>query len=870
MKNIRIKNLAIEIMMPIDHLLKQLSYIGIYKSESDYITMQQKNILLKNIKNKPQRIIEKFTLQRKKRSTLNMASISGKSKEVQIEIRKNRTYLKEKFLPIFSKTDTIVTSDLNETKKNNNKIIHLSDLVTNKSNNLNSQPVQKRIKNIRKEKLKLIGNLVESSVKEKKISPDCFKNEIPEFTKNNNQLKNNFTDYCVLDVQKEDLLNSPALLNVGSKYEKNILEESRKRKSKRSNMQKLLGERKNFQNSRELKNNLDSIEFTFNNIGKKGKKIKKINISSNLLPKITKVEKIVTKTIVIGPKITISELANRMGIKSSQIIKILMNLGTMVTINQIIDQDTAQIVAEEMGYKVILRHENNLEKRLISPPTDNSMILESRFPVVTIMGHVDHGKTSLLDYIRSTKITSREVGGITQHIGAYHVKIGTKGSITFLDTPGHAAFTAMRARGVQLTDIVVLVIAADDGVMPQTIEAIQHAQLARVPVVVAINKIDKLYSDVEQIKNKLSNYNLIPEEWGGNTQYIGISAKTGKGIDELLDAILLQAEMLELTAIHTGIAKGVVIESYLDKGRGPIASVLVREGTIKKGDFLLCGLEYGRIKAMRDELGYDLFHAGPSRPVEILGLSGVPETGDIVTVVKNEKKAREVALLRKVKYREQKLASKKPSSIQTMLEDKKKDRILELNIIVKADVQGSVEAIVDTLNQLSSDKFQVNIVSSGVGSITDSDIVLATAVQAMIIGFNVRAESSARKIIPTSNIDIRYYSVIYKLIDEVQQVINCKIIPPSKPNIIGVAEVRNIFPLSKFGIIAGCIVIEGIVKRKKSIRILRDQIVIYEGVLESLRHFKDKVDEVKHGVECGIGVKNYNNIRTGDLIEILD
>ncbi|MEI4259913.1 MAG: translation initiation factor IF-2 [Candidatus Dasytiphilus stammeri] len=856
MTNISIKALAREIMMPVDRLIKQLAHIGICKSESDQITMQEKHILINNLKNKPPRIIEKLILKRKKRSTLNISSMGGKSKAVQIEIRKNRTYLKEESVEFMITPEKIIPSDIISDPKKHTKNMAPSSLLRDRDQNLNSEDILKITKTLRREEGKASLKLEVSTKKEKEESDKKSKGEQSENWKNNNDYWHN--DSTEND---EEYLNTPLSVDILSKYEKNRKLESSNRKWK-SESPKWSGAIKKSKNI-ELKKQLETAKCDEHNHDN--------SIKINLVPNDNKSGTKFNKNIVIGKSIMVSELSNRMSVKSSQVIKLLMSMGTMATINQILDQETAQIVAEEMGYKVILHNENYLEEVLISKRDHKNLILKPRSPVVTIMGHVDHGKTSLLDYIRSTKMASSEVGGITQHIGAYHVQI-RKGTITFLDTPGHAAFTAMRARGVQLTDIVVLVIAADDGIMPQTIEAIQHAQAAQVPILVAINKIDKSSSDIEQIKNQLSHYNLMPEEWGGETQYVGISAKTGTGIDELLDAILLQAEMLELMALHTGLAKGLVIESYLDKGRGPVASVLVREGTLKKGDFLLCGLEYGRVRAMRDEFGSDLFQAGPSRPVEILGLSGVPVTGDILTVVRDERKAREVALFRKMKYREQKLSSQKKLSIKNMLEVIKNNdqQISEINIVIRADVQGSLEAIVDTLKPLSSKELKVNIVGSGVGSITESDIVLASASQALIIGFNVRADSAARKIIPTSNIEIRYYSVIYQLIDEVKKAINSRILPEYKPNIIGLAEVRNVFKSPKFGAIAGCMVIEGAVKRNKSIRILRDHIVIYEGSLDSLRHFKEDVDEVNNGLECGIGVKNYNDVRIGDLIEVFE
>ena len=576
----------------------------------------------------------------------------------------------------------------------------------------------------------------------------------------------------------------------------------------------------------------------------------------------------VVRDVQIGETITVGDLAAQMSVKAAEVIKFMFKLGTPATINQVLDQETAQLVAEELGHKVTLVSDNALEDSLAE-----SLKFEgesfSRAPVVTVMGHVDHGKTSLLDYIRRAKVAAGEAGGITQHIGAYHVETDN-GMITFLDTPGHAAFTSMRARGAQATDIVVLVVAADDGVMPQTIEAIQHAKAAGVPVVVAVNKIDKPEADPDRVKNELSQYGIMPEEWGGESQFVHVSAKAGTGIDELLDAILLQAEVLELKAVRKGMASGAVIESFLDKGRGPVATVLVREGTLHKGDIVLCGFEYGRVRAMRNELGQEVLEAGPSIPVEILGLSGVPAAGDEVTVVRDEKKAREVALYRQGKFREVKLARQQKSKLENMFANMTDGEVHEVNIVLKADVQGSVEAISDSLLKLSTDEVKVKIIGSGVGGITETDATLAAASNAILVGFNVRADASARKVIESESLDLRYYSVIYHLIDEVKAAMSGMLSPELKQQIIGLAEVRDVFKSPKFGAIAGCMVTEGTIKRHNPIRVLRDNVVIYEGELESLRRFKDDVNEVRNGMECGIGVKNYNDVRVGDMIEVFE
>ncbi len=582
----------------------------------------------------------------------------------------------------------------------------------------------------------------------------------------------------------------------------------------------------------------------------------------------TKPVAVVKTDVSIGETVSVSELASKMSIKATEIIKQMMKMGSMVTINQVLDQETAQMVAEEMGHKVVLTRENELEHQVLAD-RNGDVLAESRAPVVTIMGHVDHGKTSLLDHIRRAKVASGEAGGITQHIGAYHVET-ENGMITFLDTPGHAAFTAMRARGAKATDIVILVVAADDGVMPQTIEAIQHAKAGGVPLIVAVNKMDKPEADPERVKSELSQHGVMSEDWGGNNMFVHVSAKSGLGIDELLEGILLEAEVLELKAIKEGMAAGVVVESKLDKGRGPVATVLVQEGTLKQGDIVLCGLEYGKVRAMRDENGRAITEAGPSIPVEILGLSGVPSAGDEATVVRDERKAREVALYRQGKFRDIKLARQQKSKLENMFANMTEGEVQELNIVLKADVQGSLEAICDSLNGLSTDEVKVNIIARGVGGLTETDATLAAASNAIMVGFNVRADAQARKVIDSESVDLRYYSIIYQLIDEVRDAMSGLLAPEFRQEIIGLAEVRDVFKSPKIGAIAGCMVTEGTIKRSAPIRVLRDNVVIYEGELESLRRFKDDVSDVRNGMECGIGVKNYNDVRVGDQIEVFE
>ena len=576
----------------------------------------------------------------------------------------------------------------------------------------------------------------------------------------------------------------------------------------------------------------------------------------------------IVREVGIPENISVSELGQRMSVKGSEVVKILMGLGTMTTINQIIDQETAAIVVEEMGHKPKLQNENALEEKIILANQEGGEETP-RAPVVTIMGHVDHGKTSLLDYIRRTKVAAGEAGGITQHIGAYRVQTDN-GDITFLDTPGHEAFTAMRARGSKATDIVIIVVAAEDGVMPQTEEAITHAKAAKAPIIIAVNKIDKENADPERVKQELANHEVIPEEWGGDTIFVHVSALTGEGIDTLLDSILLQSEMLELKAIATGPASGVVIESRLDIGRGPIATILVQSGTLKKGDIIISGQEFGRIRGLVSDSGKNIVSAGPSIPLEVLGLSGTPNAGDEVIVVPDEKKAREITLLRQGKYRESKIAAQQAMKLENVMLQMEEGKIVPLNILIKADVQGSSEALVDAVLRLSNDEVKVSIISSGVGGITESDINLAMASTGIVIGFNVRADASARKLADAEGIDIRYYSIIYDVIDDVKSALSGLLTPDIREEIIGVAEVREIFRSPKFGDIAGCMVTTGFIKRNNPIRVLRDNIVIYEGELESLRRFKDDVNEVKSGMDCGIGVKNYNDVKEGDQIEVFE
>ena len=575
--------------------------------------------------------------------------------------------------------------------------------------------------------------------------------------------------------------------------------------------------------------------------------------------------------VAIPDELSVGDLAARMSIKAGLVIKELMKLGVMANINQVIDQETAFLVVEELGHTPVAAQDDTVEDELAKQfeVIKSESNEEPRAPIVTVMGHVDHGKTSLLDYIRESRVASGEAGGITQHIGAYHVDT-PKGMVTFLDTPGHAAFTAMRARGAQSTDVVILVVAADDGVMPQTEEAIQHARAAGVPIVIAINKMDKEGADPERVTTELAAKDVIPEDWGGDTQFIKVSAQTGDGIDALLEAVLLQSELLELTAPVAVPARGVIVESRVDKGRGVVATALVQQGTLRKGDFMLAGETVGKIRAMTDEGKQPIGEAGPSIPVEILGLDEAPNAGDEFFVVADERKAKEIAELRITKARHERMSRQQAAKLENMFTDMSTEQVSKLNLIVKTDVRGSLEAINSALNDFATDEVAVDIVASGVGGITESDINLALTTGAIVLGFNVRAGGSARALAEKEEIEVRYYSVIYNLLDEVKQALSGMLAPETKEEIVGIAEVRDVFRSPKFGAIAGCMVIEGTVFRNKPIRVLRDDVVIYQGELESLRRFKDEAADVRNGMECGIGVKDYNDVKAGDLIEVYE
>ena len=887
MTDVTIKALASEIQTSVDRLIQQFADAGIRKSADDSVTSQEKQTLLTHLNREHGSAPDKLTLQRKTRSTLNIPGTGGKSKSVQIEVRKKRTFVKRdpqeaerlaaeeqaqreaeeqarREAEEAAKREAQLKAEREAAEQAKREVADKAKREAAEKDKVSNQHTDEMTKTAQAEKIRRENEAAELKRKSEEEARRKLEEEARRVAEEARRMaEENEKNWSETSDSPEDSSDYHVTTSQHARQAED--DNDREVEGGRGRSRSSKAARPAKKGNKHAESKADREEARAAVRGGKGGKHRK---GSALQQGFQKPAQAVNRDVVIGETITVGELANKMAVKGSQVIKAMMKLGAMATINQVIDQETAQLVAEEMGHKVILRRENELEEAVMSD-RDTGAAAEPRAPVVTIMGHVDHGKTSLLDYIRSTKVASGEAGGITQHIGAYHVETDN-GMITFLDTPGHAAFTSMRARGAQATDIVVLVVAADDGVMPQTIEAIQHAKAAQVPVVVAVNKIDKPEADPDRVKNELSQYGILPEEWGGESQFVHVSANAGTGIDDLLDAILLQAEVLELKAVRNGMASGAVIESFLDKGRGPVATVLVREGTLHKGDIVLCGFEYGRVRAMRDELGREVLEAGPSIPVEILGLSGVPAAGDEVTVVRDEKKAREVALYRQGKFREVKLARQQKSKLENMFANMTEGEVHEVNIVLKADVQGSVEAISDSLLKLSTDEVKVKIIGSGVGGITETDATLAAASNAILVGFNVRADASARKVIEAESLDLRYYSVIYNLIDEVKAAMSGMLSPELKQQIIGLAEVRDVFKSPKFGAIAGCMVTEGTIKRHNPIRVLRDNVVIYEGELESLRRFKDDVNEVRNGMECGIGVKNYNDVRVGDMIEVFE
>lgn len=882
MADTTVEKLAGEIGKTADRLVEQLSDAGIKKNKSDTVSESEKQQLLDFLKKQHggDATPTKMTLQRKSVSTLSVGS-GRDTKDVKVEVRKKRTFVKrdpaaeaaataEQEIKAAAETEAKAKSDA-DAKSAADVLVQEKLKVAEEAKQKAQAAAAEKAKPValtaeEKAAKAEADKLQAAQDKVSKSKADEEANAAAEAARK--LAEENSTRWAEEEKQRKEaektgdhhITTSTEARAAEDTADANAEKRDRRPRKAPTPVPATTGKGKR-RGGRDNRNSRNSRG------GRNARNTRSVAPES-MDHAFTKPVALVKADVSIGETVSVSELAQKMAVKATEIIKTMMKMGSMVTINQVLDQETAQLVAEEMGHKVTLTRENELEHQVLAD-RDGNIEAETRAPVVTIMGHVDHGKTSLLDYIRKAKVASGEAGGITQHIGAYHVETAN-GMITFLDTPGHAAFTSMRARGAKATDIVILVVAADDGVMPQTIEAIQHAKAGKVPLIVAVNKMDKPDADAERVKSELSQHGIMSEDWGGNNMFFSVSAKTGQGIDELLEGILLEAEVLELKAIKEGMAAGVVIESKLDKGRGPVATVLVQEGTLKQGDIVLCGLEYGKIRAMRDENGQPIKEAGPSFPVEILGLSGVPAAGDEATVVRDERKAREVALYRQGKFRDVKLARQQKAKLENMFANMTEGVVEELNIVLKADVQGSLEAIADSLNKLSTDEVKVNIIARGVGGLTETDATLASASNAIMIGFNIRADAQARKVIDSESVDLRYYSVIYNLIDEVRDAMSGLLAPEFKQVIIGLAEVRDVFKSPKIGAIAGCMVTEGTIKKSAPIRVLRENIVIYEGELESLRRFKDDVADVRNGMECGIGVKNYNDVRVGDQIEVFE
>ena len=819
MTQVTVKELAKVVDTPVERLLQQMREAGLsHSSAEQVVTDSEKQALLAHLKSSHGDKVEeprKITLQRKTTSTLKVAG----SKTISVEVRKKKTFVKRS----------------------------PEELEAEKQRELEAQRAAAEAERLKAEEE------AKRKAEEEAKRQAAAATEAPAPAAAPAPASEPAVAAPVVEVERKK--------EEARRPEKARSDEDERRDRKHAQHRPTLKEKAPA--PRVAPRSVDEESDGFRRGGRGKAKMKKRNQHGFQAPAGP-----VVREVSIGETITVGELAQQMSVKAAEVIKFMFKMGSPATINQVLDQETAQLVAEELGHKVKLVSDNALEDSLAESLKFEGEAV-SRAPVVTVMGHVDHGKTSLLDYIRRAKVASGEAGGITQHIGAYHVETD-RGMVTFLDTPGHAAFTAMRARGAKATDIVILVVAGDDGVMPQTQEAVQHAKAAGVPIVVAVNKMDKPEANPDNIKNGLAALDVIPEEWGGDAPFVPVSAKAGTGIDELLEAVLLQAEVLELKATPTAPGRGVVVESRLDKGRGPVATVLVQDGTLRQGDMVLVGVNYGRVRAMLDENGKPIKEAGPSIPVEILGLDGTPDAGDEMMVVADEKKAREVALFRQGKFREVKLARAHAGKLENIFESMGQEEKKTLNIVLKADVRGSLEALQGSLSTLGNDEVQVRVVGGGVGGITESDANLALASNAVLFGFNVRADAGARKIVESEGLDMRYYNVIYDIIEDVKKALTGMLGSDVRENILGTAEVRDVFRSPKFGAVAGCMVIEGTVYRNRPIRVLREDVVIFEGELESLRRFKDDVAEVRNGMECGIGVKSYNDVKVGDKIEVFE
>ncbi|MFS2197358.1 translation initiation factor IF-2 [Pseudomonas sp. Pseusp3] len=833
MTQVTVKQLADEVKTPVERLLQQMREAGLpHTAAEEHVTDSEKQSLLTHLKSSHKAKVEeprKITLQRKTTSTLRVAG----SKSISVEVRKKKVF---------------VQRSPEEIEAERKRELDERRAVENAARQKAEEEAKRRAEEEARRQPAAAPTAPVEAVAAPVAVAEPVRESAPVVAA---------APAPAADTRKRDEQRRPDKPRADDNNRRGGGDGERKNAPHRASVKEKAPA------PRVAPRTTDEESDGFRRGGRGKAKLKKRNAHGFQSPTGP-----VVREVKIGETITVGDLAQQMSVKAAEIIKFMFKLGTPATINQVLDQETAQLVAEELGHKVTLVSDTALEDSLAESLKFEGEAV-SRAPVVTVMGHVDHGKTSLLDYIRRAKVAAGEAGGITQHIGAYHVETD-RGMVTFLDTPGHAAFTAMRARGAKATDIVILVVAADDGVMPQTIEAVQHAQAAGVPLVVAVNKIDKPGADLDRIRSELSVHGVTSEEWGGDTPFVPVSAKMGTGVDELLEAVLLQAEVLELTATPSAPGRGVVVESRLDKGRGPVATVLVQDGTLRQGDMVLVGSNYGRVRAMLDENGKPIKEAGPAIPVEILGLDGTPDAGDEMSVVADEKKAREVALFRQGKFREVKLARAHAGKLENIFESMGQEEKKTLNIVLKSDVRGSLEALNGALNGLGNDEVQVRVVGGGVGGITESDANLALASNAVLFGFNVRADAGARKIVEQEGLDMRYYNVIYDIIEDVKKALTGMLGSDVRENILGIAEVRDVFRSPKFGAIAGCMVIEGVVHRNRPIRVLREDIVIFEGELESLRRFKDDASEVRAGMECGIGVKSYNDVKVGDKIEVFE
>ena len=872
MSEVTVGSLAKIVGLPVDKLLKQLADAGMEFSGPDQVVSSTEKIkllgFLRRSHGKTEKPAEaaaapkKITIARRKTEELTVAS-SGKSKTtVAVEVRQKRTYVKrdEVTAPVSDEREEVLRKLEHSKSRNAEEQARLSEFDRARREQIEVERAEKeRVIRETEEKARVAAAEL-AGKKVGAVEPDAAGHESRRERDEKHGHKPHKTEalrHEPAKAAKDKLPSKTAKHKVRGSHVMvdNDIDDDSALQNISGQLHLTAAERERRVSAGKKKPKQKVMEASRTATGQHG-------FSRPTAP--------ITREVAVGESILVSELANKLAMKGSDVVRALFKMGMMVTINQVIDHDTAVLVVEELGHKAVQANDNDAELALVAHLDEAQGEKSTRPPVVTIMGHVDHGKTSLLDYIRRTKVATGEAGGITQHIGAYHVET-PRGVISFLDTPGHAAFTAMRARGAKLTDIVVLVVAADDGVMPQTIEAVEHARSAKVPLIVAMNKMDKSEANPDNVKQGLVKLEVVPEEWGGDVQFVPVSAKTGDGVDNLLESILVQAELLELKATVDARASGVVIESSLDKGRGPVATVLVQEGTLKKGDYLVSGLQYGRVRALFDENGKQTETAGPSIPVQVLGLSGVPDAGDDFVVVADERLAKEVAQQREIKRRESRLVKQPGSRMEDVMAQMGAGQGQQvLNILVKADVQGSVEALRDSLTGLSNESIRINVISSGVGGITESDATLAAASKAVVIGFNVRADASARRIIESNGIDLRYFSIIYDVIDQVKQVASGLLGVEIREEIIGIAEVRDVFRSSKFGAVAGSLVIEGTVKRNKPIRVLRNSVVVFEGELESLRRFKDIVEEVRSGTECGIAVKAYNDVKPGDQIECFE